>query len=800
MSLPRWLRHRRLSLRVVLVILLISSVFTLLITAYQLYSEYRRDVTGLESSLEQAEYTFAESLGRSVWALDEEQVLLQLQGILQLPHVHQIRVEGDLLLSVGDSRDYPYRIDHRFPIRHTGVDGRTHALGEVHVVADLEGIHAAVWDRALLILVAQGLKTFSVSVLILSAFYLMVTRHLQSLATFAKRLRLNRLNIQPRLERPARGWLRPDELDAVSHAFGHAVERIRRDVETREVVERERDLLARALEQSPAGVLIIKGDGVVEYANPRFLEFSACSPEQLIGQPAFEEGGCLRRRVSVPPEAGDPWQAMKDGGSWQGEIRFRREDGHYRWAWTSLKAVSDGGRPYFIALIEDTTQLRTVQERLDFHTHFDTLTELPNRVLAYEHLSREIGGSDDGHTTALVFLDIDNFKYINDSLGHEIGDRVLTAVANRLRRLCDPEWVLARFGSDEFLIVIPRAAEAVVLSRRLEGVLAELREPLALEGETFYLSATAGVALSSQVGGTARELLQAADTALYAAKKAHKNTLRFYQAELGRETQHRLTLESDLRQALALGQFALHYQPIIALDSGQVVGLEALIRWDHPERGLVSPEEFIALSEENGLIVPIGEWVLATALEDLATLRRMEGMAGLHMAVNISSRQLLEEDFMGMVERELRASGLPGSALQLELTERLFLEEYIHTRRLLADLASRGVNLVIDDFGTGYSALSYLRRLNVHALKVDREFVRDIDRDEDDALLTRAIVSLAHDLQIQVVAEGVEEKQQLDYLKALGCEMAQGYLLARPMPLADLRVYLESRDDHVQLG
>nr|WP_301288386.1 EAL domain-containing protein [Natronospira proteinivora] len=777
-------------MRVVLVILLISSVFTLAITVYQLYGEYQRDLGGLEQRLEQADTSFAESLGRSVWALDETQVGLQLRGILQLPHVRQVRIEGDLEMTVGESSDYPHQLRHQIPVVYQGQQGDPQTLGTVTVAADLEAIHGRLWNMGLFILVTQGVKTFSVSLLILAAFYYLVTRHLQALGRFAHGLRLDQLGEHLRLNRSEGGLLRPDELDDVSQAFDHAVTRIRSDIGAREVVEKERNLLAKALEQSPAGVVIMDHDGCVEYVNPRFVEFSGCEANDVLGEPAFQQGGWLHQRVSVAEGAGDPWEAVMAGETWQGEIRFRREDEHYRWAWISLKAVGEGESSYYIALIEDTTQLRTVQERLDFHTHFDALTELPNRVLAYEHLTRAIHRAGEGQSTALLFLDLDNFKYVNESLGHEVGDEILVVVGDRLTRYSEEDWIVARFGSDEFLVIMPNIQHPDGLAKRIEALMAALREPIPLGDETFFVAITAGVAMAPQSGQTARELLQAADTALYAAKGDRKNSLRFYESELGRESQHRLTLEGDLRHALAEGQFELHYQPVISLSSGKAVSLEALIRWRHPERGLVPPDEFIPLAEENGLIIPIGEWVLRRGLLDLASLRRHPVLQDMTVAVNVSSRQLVEGDLLATVSQALQQSHLSGEALQLELTERLFVDELRYTRQLLARLENMGISLVIDDFGTGYSALGYLRRMKVDTLKVDRDFVRDISEDEDDALLTRAIISLAHDLEIEVVAEGVETEAQLDFLRNCGCERVQGYYFARPMPLEQVERFL----------
>ncbi|MCH8503818.1 MAG: EAL domain-containing protein [Ectothiorhodospiraceae bacterium] len=668
--IPRWLRHRRLSLRVLLTILLLSSALTLAITAVQLYSEYQRDLGSLERQLQQAESTFSDTLASSLWSLDRVQLELQLHGLLQLPHVRQVFLTGDMDLQAGVASDYPRQREHIIPVVYQGGDGVQHTLGEVRMQADLAEIDGRTWDRGLLILLTQGAKTFAASLLILCAFYYLVTRHLHRMSDYARTLRLGGPRRPITLSRQQQGWFRPDELDELQDAFNHALQRMSEDLAARERAEQEK-------------------------------------------------------------------------------------------------------------------------ARLDFLIHFDPLTELPNRVLAYEHLTDEIHQGQPGRLTALALLDIDNFKDVNDGVGHDIGDRVLGEVAQRLRRCCEPDWIPARFGGDEFLVIITRIPDRQWLDQRLTQLLEDFCGPVAITPEqTLFLSATIGVAVAPDAGNAAKDLIQAADTAVYAAKRDRKRSLRFYRPQLQEDTQRRLRLESDLRQALAEDQFRVHYQPVVDAATREVTSLEALVRWQHPLRGLVPPDEFIPLAEENGLIVPLGAWVLETSLRNLRSLRQSTGNPHLTVAVNVSSRQLLEGALDETVHSALQKAGLPGSALQLELTERIFLHDMAETRRALQAVEAMGVTLAIDDFGTGYSALGYLRRLHVHTLKVDREFVRDISSDENDRHLIRAIISMAHDLQIRVVAEGVETREQLEFLQEYHCELAQGYLFSPPLPMGELTEHL----------
>ncbi len=666
---PTWLKHRRLSLRVLLAVLALSAILTVIITAYLLMAEYRRDLDALTVQLHQTESSFAESLGSSLWTLDESQLRLQLQGILQLPHVRQVRLQGDLDIALGQPTTYPRQRRHSIPIRYRSEDGHVHALGELVIIADLAAIDARTRERVIRILGSQAAKTFAVSLLLLAAFYYLITRHLQTLAAHARQLRLANLLEPVRLHRRQRGWLRPDELDELQAALNHAMMR----------------------------------------------------------------------------------------------------------------------------MSEEMHQRSQAEQQLAFRARFDPLTELPNRTLAYEHLVENIHLAEPGEAVAAVFLDLDNFQDVNDSYGHDLGDKVLVEAAHRLRHACEPNWIPTRFSGDQFLIIIPRAPAREPLGKAIQSLLDRFSGPVNIAGTTLFMAGSAGVAVYPDTGQTAQELIQMADTALSLAKRQQRGTHAFYTHQLQEETRARLTVASELRQALEAEQFAVHFQPIVDIRTDRVVKLEALVRWPHPERGLISPGEFIPLAEDTGMIVPLGRWVLGESLRRLAGLRQLPGYQDLAMAVNISAQQLPARGFTADVRELLARHGLPGHALELELTERGLIQDRPEIRQALAELQRMGVEIAIDDFGTGYSALNYLRRLPVGLLKIDREFVRDIGTDENDAHLVRAIISLAHALEIRVVAEGVETEEQLQFLRRNDCDHAQGYLIARPMPPDRITDFLAKR-------
>jgi len=472
-------------------------------------------------------------------------------------------------------------------------------------------------------------------------------------------------------------------------------------------------------------------------------------------------------------------------------ITKRRRDGSTFPAEVRVSRFEDGGQEFFQAIIRDLTereaverQLRESEQRLRQLATHDTLTGLPNRALLHEKLQAMLDGCAPDCAVAVLFLDLDRFKDINDSFGHELGDALLCEVAARLRRALRPERVFARLGGDEFVVAAcgsSRADAESIAAKLLDALTA----PVRLQGRDVIIGASIGISLYPQDGANREQLFQAADTAMYRAKAAGRNRYRLFEPGMTLQTQARMALELSLRPALARGEFELHYQPRVDLRSMRVVALEALIRWNHPELGRVAPGDFIGIAEETGLIVEIGRWVLFEACRATQALVAEHGRP-VRVSVNVSARQLARPGFVHEVRAALEDTGLAPHCLELELTESALIEDLEVTAAMLGELGALGVKLAVDDFGTGYSGLTYLRRLPIDVLKLDRSFVLQDDGRISAFDFVKAFVDMAHALRMSVVAEGVETAEVLDFLRAADCDEVQGYLLARPMPLAQL--------------
>ena len=435
-------------------------------------------------------------------------------------------------------------------------------------------------------------------------------------------------------------------------------------------------------------------------------------------------------------------------------------------------------------------RLRT-EDRVNHLAFHDELTSLPNRLMLSQRLDEALNRNRrTGTQLAILFMDLDRFKVINDSLGHDVGDQLLRQVGDRLRAQSREGDTVARMGGDEFVVLIENHGALTDISARAQRLIEQLSEPYVLGGKDFHVTVSIGIGVFPVDGSDSQALLKAADVAMYRAKDTGRNNFLFYSPSMNVHTLERLELESDLRHALERNEFLLHYQPRVEIATGLITGIEALLRWNHPVRGLVPPLEFIPLAEETGLIVPIGEWVLATACKRTKAWQD-DGPYKLNVAVNLSARQFSDPALLPKLTRIIRASGLDPSSLELEITESMVMSHGEGVVAVLQKLKSIGVQIAIDDFGTGYSSLAYLKRFPIDTIKVDRSFIRDLPSDSGDRKITSAIIAMAHSLRLKVVAEGVETAEQLKFLRNQCCDAVQGYFLHRPLTEQELAGVLE---------
>lgn len=555
---------------------------------------------------------------------------------------------------------------------------------------------------------------------------------------------------------------------------------IARDVTEQRHAEERLRLAASVFNNSAEGILITDAERRIISVNPALMEITGYGMDEVVGlTPSVFKSGRHDRSF---------YRAMmgeiEAAGCWRGEIWNRRKNGEIYPEWLTISAVKDeaGVLTHYIGSFFDISERKEAEERIQFIANHDALTRLPNRTLLDDRIRQAIVTSRrQEHYTAILLLDLDRFKLINDTLGHDVGDHLLEAVARKLTETLGETETVARLGGDEFIILMPDIESIDRVSILAQKLLAVVAEPYAVGDNELHVTPSIGISIFPDDGADAPTLLRNADTAMYHAKSVGRNNFQFFTRAMNDAVQERMTIENDLRRALEKGEFLLYYQPQVNCRTGAVTGMEALIRWQHPQRGLVSPDKFIPIAEETGLIVPIGEWVLREACRQ-AKVWHDQGQTNLRMGVNLSARQFQQPDLFRQISSALRDSGLNNSCLELEITEGMLMEDPEDAAELLRALASLGIRLAIDDFGTGYSSLAYLKRFTLHRLKIDGSFVRDISSDPNDAAIVSAIVSLADNLNMEVIAEGVESVEQLRYLEKHGCSEIQGYFFSRPQP------------------
>ncbi|MDT8991047.1 EAL domain-containing protein [Curvibacter sp. APW13] len=554
---------------------------------------------------------------------------------------------------------------------------------------------------------------------------------------------------------------------------------------------REQSRLAALAFDALTGICVTDAQGVVLQVNKAFTEITGFLPEDVRGKNMH----ILNSGKHEPDFYRDMWASISQKGFWQGEIYNRRKDGKVIAEWLSISTVkgADGAAQHYVGSFFDITRSKADQAEVSHLAFYDPLTQLPNRRLLQDRLAHALQlALRSGLKGALLYIDIDNFKTINDTRGHAAGDLVLLAVAQRLRasvRECD---TVARIGGDEFVVLLDgldRSDEvsAARASQVGQTILEVLSRPYLCGDFEFACSASIGVSMFGE-GDVAGELLQHADMAMYQAKKAGRNALRFFNPAMQSVVMARVALDQDLRRAIEKQQFVLYFQPQVNAQ-GRVIGAEALLRWMHPERGMVPPGEFIPMAEETAAILPIGQWVLEAACAQLQRWQSRPATAVLQLAVNVSPRQFAEAEFVDRVLEVVERFGVAAHLLKLEITESMVLDLEDTSEKIRA-LSARGVRFSMDDFGTGYSSLLGLTRLPLAQLKIDQSFVQSMGERPSDAIVVQTVINMALSLELEVIAEGVETEEQRDFLARHGCHLFQGYLYSRPVPIAEFEAYL----------
>ncbi|WP_447844726.1 EAL domain-containing protein [Pseudomonas aeruginosa] len=582
--------------------------------------------------------------------------------------------------------------------------------------------------------------------------------------------------------RDRNGGIRQCEMSAhrISIDGEDCVLTIARDITERQLMQEKLQQAATVFESTAEGVMITDTRQRITAVNRAFSEITGYSEQEALGRsPSLLSSGQHDSSFYLAM-----WNQLERDGHWQGEIWNRRKTGELYPEWLTISAVHNpqGEITHFVGVFADISTLKYAQARLDYQAHHDPLTGLPNRLLFESRLNHALDEArEESRPGAVLFIDLDRFKHINDSLGHPIGDLLLKAIAERLRDQLRDVDTVARLGGDEFIILLPglhQESDAEHVARKL---LNAFTAPFQADGHEFFVSASVGIALFPKDGDDAPTLVKNADAAMYRAKSRGRSRIEYYTRELTYLATERMALETELRRALERDELQLYYQPKLSLESGLLVGAEALVRWYHPLFGEISPERFIPLAEDCGLILPLGDWVLEHACQQMGEWQKLHAPFG-PLSVNLAGAQLGQPQLIERLEQLLEQSGLEPSRLQLEITESFIMNQTEEALAVLHGLKRLGVQLAIDDFGTGYSSLSYLKRLPLDILKIDKSFIRGLPDDPHDAAITRAIIALGRSMQLTVIAEGVETEGQQSFLTHEGCEQIQGFVLSPPLP------------------
>lgn len=572
--------------------------------------------------------------------------------------------------------------------------------------------------------------------------------------------------------------------------------RLQKNIKAHKATEKIMSKLSSAVTNSGASIIITDKNGVIEYVNEKFCRVSGYEATETINRPIsilrpnseeFKNEPCILDT-----------QYLLNQDSWEGEMLCSKKDKTEFWNAVTISAVfdKDGTISNYVLSAVDVTALKKANQQMEHLALFDALTGLANRRLFIERLHHSVLNSRRNKSiTALMFLDLDQFKRINDTLGHQAGDQLLLTIADRLQTCVREQDTVARLGGDEFTILLNDIEEIEIIPSIAKKILSKLKEPIKIGKHEIIVSTSIGITLSPTDSINSETLMKNADLALYMAKENGRDGYHFFTESLNIRANKLLETENELREAIKHGDFYLNYQPQINLKTGEIASVEALIRWKHPTKGEISPYDFIPVAEETGLIVQIGQWVLQQACMEIQELNNLTGKS-LRVAINLSSRQFEDPELVNNVEKALTDSGLHANNLEIEVTESMLMNDMNSAIKQLIKIKSTGSTLTIDDFGSGYSSLSYLKSLPVDTLKIDQSFVYDIPEDLNAMEIASAVIAIAHKLNLRVVAEGVENIDQRDFLVINGCDYAQGYFFSRPLSCVQMHAFFDSCERH----
>jgi len=790
----------RLSVKQARIAVALTLLIGLLFSGIQIVWDLREEKSLIDRTVMQVLATLRESATQAAYGLDETLAARVVSGLFEYEPVYaavlrdnfnnilaqkteqQVSSNRTVLtkLMFGENQEYEIPLE-------TG-SGRD-LVGHLSVKIDTDMIADGFLNRATRILTSGILRNLILGLILVVFFYVTLTKPLLRVSSLLRK-------IDPQNPTPDAIVIPEnhdrDELGMILRTTRGLIERISATLDklrTTEQQVRDRENQLTAIVQNVAdGILTITPTGrIVEYNGatkqllglmrdetpqgrtlheflmPRAIPLLEHSLEELAAQSS--ENQTTEKRLTLPIRRAD-----------QTEIDVS----------IALRMIPDAATPMMTAVLTDITVRKRYEEQLVYMANHDTLTNLPNRSMLESSLSKALDKHKEASSTrhgatAVLFIDLDRFKVINDSLGHDVGDLLLKAVAGRLQKVIGRQEIVGRLGGDEFLIIIPDLKETQDAAILSQAVLDALAPAFDIKGRVLFVSPSIGIALYPSDGEDFPALMRNADTAMYSAKSGGGGTYHFFTKTMNESAMARLVIENDLREALAQNQFELHYQPKVDLRTNRISGLEALIRWKQPGRGYISPMQFIPVAEETGLIGKIGEWVIGEVCRQIAEWDA-QSVPPLPIAINLSPRQLIEGRITETISRILTDTGTPAARIVLEVTETVMMQEIKKSAAILEELRHLGLQIAVDDFGTGYSSLAYLKRLPINSIKIDRSFVRDVTIDTDDAAITRTIIVMGHNLGLKVIAEGVETKEQMAFLRESECDEVQGFLIATPQP------------------